>query len=157
MLETDVERIMTQIFAKRWPKWEMDGEEVQLWRHVLAEYDYNAAVGAINNFYMTQTTGVKPQAARLTKALRVLRKSEEARKNDPVHIFTVVRESQIGTLLEKQGYRFACNEKNMPQDPQRIEDCSLYYARELGRMVGEPMIVRQEWQGYYKKEEELPF
>lgn len=154
MIESEADRIIEKIFGKRWPRWEMDPEEIKLWRLELMPCEFNAAVQAINNFYMSVSTGVKPQAAKLCKALRAAlpeKKKGPPNRNDPVHLFSIVKEALLGTVLARRGYRYAANENDLPEDEQALVECSEHHRKRVSQMKrGEKMVVLAEWGPYYE-------
>jgi len=149
MTSDDADRIITEIFQKRWPNWELDSEEVKLWRAQLRRYEYEPTVGAINDFYMNVPTGRKPQAYKLAKAIKTATAPGENSENPPLHVYTIVKKSQIGTLIGRHGYDFAINRNDLPEYPNEMENQAEYARQRIQEQRGEEMVVLQQWGEYY--------
>lgn len=97
MTSTEADNFISEVLQGYFPRWKPKQIEITGWKERLLSYDYNKAKRAVNNlFFGSESRGIDPPAGRILQALKAYAYTNaEKSKNEPVLLFTIVKESNI--------------------------------------------------------------
>lgn len=148
MTDSDAAKLIEEVFKSHWPNWRFEGEETKVWTGILRKYDYVSAKTAINNFYILQTKQGKPAPALIVEVLRQNAYSRETRPNEPILLYTIIKESSYlaGRSSGIYGKRFYISGKKQKPASEEIERMAERDRRLANQIYGENHIIIRSWE-----------
>lgn len=148
-----------------WPDWNPTDAEVRLWLQELMKVDYFPTKHSIDNWYIRQARPYRrPNLGRLRPLFKkIISEKERREQNEPVLLYTIVKESDIversfkdGRTGEKveytsmPGQEFSVGRRDMlPADPQIIESEAERMRERFNEFYGGNHIVVRDWEKLY--------
>lgn len=102
MIETEAREFVTDVLCGEWSTWKPTNWQIRNWTLVLKDFEYEASVQAVRNYSMTEERKFKePNIAKIKRLLQAEKNKEMGLKNnEPVHLYTIVKESNLGKKKE---------------------------------------------------------
>ena len=165
MTSQEAENFINTELKGLWPDWNPTDAEVRLWLQELMKVDYFPTKSGIDNWYIRQTTTYKrPRLGRLRPLFRkIISEKERREQNEPVLLYTIVKESNIversfkdfrsGENVEYTsmiGQEFSVGRRDMlPADPRIIEQEAERERERFNEFYGGNHVIIRNWGELY--------
>lgn len=165
MTSQEAENFINTELKGLWPDWNPTDAEFKLWSQELIKVDYFPTKSSIDNWYIRQTTTYKrPRLGRLRPLFKkIISEKERREQNEPVLLYTIVKESDItqrsfkdlktGEKVEytsMPGQRFTASRPHrLPADPQIIESEADRMRERFNDFYGGNHIIVRNWEKWY--------
>lgn len=165
MTSQEAENFINTELKGLWPDWNPTDAEFKLWSQELMKVDYFPTKSGIDNWYIRQTTTYKrPRLGRLRPLFRkIISEQERREQNEPILLFTIVKESDIAQRFYKDpktsedveytsmiGQEFSVGHRDkLPTDPEVIEAEAERKRERFNNLYGKNHIVYRHWEKLY--------
>lgn len=140
MIEIEAREFVKKVLQGEWPNWNPTDWQLKTWLMVLVEYEYEPSLRAVRDYSITVEKRYKePNIVTIKQILLAVKiKIEGVRKNEPVKLFTLVRESNIGKRYGLDYY--APTSEEIPSEHE-IENQAAVAQREANSLYRENHII----------------
>jgi hypothetical protein len=117
MTKEQAEQFISGVLKGVWTNWETTAFQYTGWIRMLQDYDYEVSENALHDYVVnTEKIYREPNIASIKKMLqRAKNKAAGIKGGGPVHLFTIVKESQLDDKYER-GERFYVGTPNQVPD-----------------------------------------